>query len=478
MNNIAISIVQASGSVITNYGPAVAQGIVFESTSKTQELVLAASGAAATLVGYKVCQVATVENAKWVGGKAVGAIQGVWRRNTPESSDSDTESDADFDTSPIKLKETLRKIRDEDPQTVHRTLSKISFNELVESIKKCKSVDYDDSNSLVNLLEGSRVESNLKPAFEYPKPTVAYQFSEDVIAVLPSGVPENGFMASNRLTYWTVTIQTFFLGMDKASELLVDKKAKLGACIGSIAAAYLGKRFISDVQKHPRELKFFESSYILTAISNESLSLRKRKYLPLMHRDDEIKKVFNCWADTNNGCCPLLIGESRVGKSLIIREIARRIAFGKVPKSQKKELRGKLMFGGSCVSLTPKDEGSFRIEELLKRLKPAKENVVIALDEVHELCKYPFKGFLKTMLDPQSDHYLPYILCATTSQEYKKYIEKNKPGNATNRRFTIIDVPVLNKKQEVVQVLIQAVYSKYPHAAILDQNLRSFYYFA
>ena len=165
---------------------------------------------------------------------------------------------------------------------------------------------------------------------------------------------------------------------------------------------------------------------------------RDNKIDPIIGRSEEIERIIQilCRKTKNN---PVLIGEPGVGKSAIIEGLAKAIAEGKVPEL----LRDKIIFSLDIGSLLAGTKYRGALEE---RLKDAVEiiikqgNIIVFIDEIHTLAQ---AGSEKGEVSP-SDMLKPYLargelqtIGATTTDEYRKFIEKDK---ALERRFQPIIV--------------------------------------
>ena len=181
---------------------------------------------------------------------------------------------------------------------------------------------------------------------------------------------------------------------------------------------------------------------------------------PITGRDSEIKKVLEILSRrTKNN--PLLIGEAGVGKTAIVEGIAALIVNGDVPISLKNKRIISLNMS-SCVAGT-KYRGEFE-ERVNKILKEIEENndIILFIDEVHTLVG---AGGAEGAIDA-SNIFKPALargtlrcIGATTTDEYKKFIEKD---SALERRFqkVIIKEP---SKESVKRILfnLKEIYEDY-----------------
>ena len=160
---------------------------------------------------------------------------------------------------------------------------------------------------------------------------------------------------------------------------------------------------------------------------------------PVIGRDEEIRRAMQILARrTKNN--PVLVGEAGVGKTAIVEGIARRIAENDVPES----LRGKRILSldmGQLIAGT-KYRGEFedRLKAILKEIQKAEGQVILFIDELHTLVGAGGgDGAVdaSNMLKPALARGELRCIGATTLDEYRKYIEKDK---ALERRFQPVHV--------------------------------------
>lgn len=190
---------------------------------------------------------------------------------------------------------------------------------------------------------------------------------------------------------------------------------------------------------------------------------------PVIGRDMELKRMMEilCRRTKNN---PLLIGPAGVGKTAIIEELARLIVNNQVPD----KLRNKRIISVSIASLVSgtKYRGEFeeRITKMLKELEE-NENIFIFIDEIHTIMG---AGGAEGAIDaanifkPALSRGKIRLIGATTMDEYKKTIEKDK---AMERRFQTIfvDEPKDDKVLNILKTL-KPIYEQY-HNVKMDDSL-------
>ena len=167
---------------------------------------------------------------------------------------------------------------------------------------------------------------------------------------------------------------------------------------------------------------------------------RQGKIDPVIGRDGEIRRSMQVLSRrTKNN--PVLIGEAGVGKTAIVEGLARRIIAGDVPDG----LRGKRVLSldlGLLIAGT-KYRGEFedRLKALLKELTESEGEAILFIDELHTVVGAgSAEGAMDAgnMLKPALARGEIRVIGATTLDEYRKYIEKDK---ALERRFQPVMVP-------------------------------------
>lgn len=155
---------------------------------------------------------------------------------------------------------------------------------------------------------------------------------------------------------------------------------------------------------------------------------KKGKIDPVIGRDAEIRRVMQILSRrTKNN--PVLIGDPGVGKTAIVEGLAERIVDGKVPQMlQDKEL---LSLDFSLVLAGAKFRGEFeeRLKAIIKGIEEAGGKYIVFIDEIHTIVGGgAAEGAVDAanMLKPALARGTLRLIGATTVEEYRKYIEKDK----------------------------------------------------
>ncbi|MBY2478920.1 ATP-dependent chaperone ClpB [Clostridioides difficile] len=161
---------------------------------------------------------------------------------------------------------------------------------------------------------------------------------------------------------------------------------------------------------------------------------KKNKLDPVIGRDEEIRRIIRILSRrTKNN--PVLIGEPGVGKTAIVEGLAERIVRGDVPEGLKDKIVFSLDMGALIAGAKYRGEFEERLKAVLKEVQSSDGNIILFIDEIHTIV-----GAGKTEGSMDAGNLIKPMLArgelncigATTFDEYRKYIEKDK---ALERRF-------------------------------------------
>jgi ATP-dependent Clp protease ATP-binding subunit ClpC len=200
---------------------------------------------------------------------------------------------------------------------------------------------------------------------------------------------------------------------------------------------------------------------------------RKGELDPVVGREEEVRRVIQILSrrKKNN---PVLIGEPGVGKTVIVEGLAQRIVEAEVPET----LLNKrvLMLEMSEVVAGSKFRGEF--EERLKTIKDevvaAAGQIILFIDELHTVVGAGnVEGGLDASNMLKSALARGQLRCigATTLEDYKKHIEKDK---ALERRFqtVVIKEPGVDDTYRILKGL-QRRYELHHDVSFTDESLLS-----
>lgn len=162
--------------------------------------------------------------------------------------------------------------------------------------------------------------------------------------------------------------------------------------------------------------------------------VRQGKQDPIIGRDEEIRDVIRILSrKTKNN--PVLIGEPGVGKTAIIEGLAQRIVRKDVPDTLKDKTIFSLDMGSLIAGAKYRGEFEERLKAVLKAVTKSQGQIILFIDEIHNIVgagktegSMDAGNLLKPMLARGELH----LIGATTLDEYREYLEKDK---ALERRF-------------------------------------------
>lgn len=210
---------------------------------------------------------------------------------------------------------------------------------------------------------------------------------------------------------------------EELKRLKIDKEKILSAL-----STIRGSQRITDENPEEKFNALQKYGQDITALAEEL------KLDPVVGRDKEIRRLMQVLSRrTKNN--PVLIGEAGVGKTAIVEGLAQRIISKDVPEGLKNKRIISLDLGGLVAGTKFRGEFENRLKAVLKEIQSRNGQILLFIDELHSIVGAgAAEGAIdaSNMLKPMLARGQLRCIGATTLDEYRKYIEKDR---ALERRF-------------------------------------------
>lgn len=198
----------------------------------------------------------------------------------------------------------------------------------------------------------------------------------------------------------------------------------------------------------------------------ENLSEKARRN-PLINRDKEINRLMEVLLrrDKPN---PILVGKQGVGKTAVVHELALRIAEGKnIPVELKNTVKSIYSVEISTLLAGSQYRGEFeaKLKAILEEVKESNRSIILYIDEIHTMMRAGVgsDGALDAanIIKPYLTDGSVRIIGSTTTDEYRKFIERDK---ALERRFRAVEIEEPSV-DDAIQILdgVKSYYEDFHH---------------
>ncbi|KFG39174.1 putative ATP-dependent Clp protease, Hsp 100, ATP-binding subunit ClpB [Toxoplasma gondii GAB2-2007-GAL-DOM2] len=159
---------------------------------------------------------------------------------------------------------------------------------------------------------------------------------------------------------------------------------------------------------------------------------------PVIGRDKEVRRVIQILSRrTKNN--PIILGDPGVGKTAIAEGLAQRIVSGDVPDTLAGRQLISLDLGALLAGAKLRGEFEERLKSVIREVQESSGQIILFIDEIHMVVGAGSAGEsgmdAGNILKPMLARGELRCIGATTLDEYRKYIEKDK---ALERRFQVV----------------------------------------
>jgi ATP-dependent Clp protease ATP-binding subunit ClpC len=203
---------------------------------------------------------------------------------------------------------------------------------------------------------------------------------------------------------------------------------------------------------------------------NLTQAAREGKLDPVIGREKEIERVMQVLSRrTKNN--PVLIGEPGVGKTAVVEGLSQSIVKGEVPETLKDKQLYTLDLGALVAGSRYRGDFEERLKKVLKEIR-TRGDIILFIDEIHTLVGAgAAEGAIDaaSILKPMLARGELQTIGATTSDEYRRYLEKDA---ALERRFQPVRVaePTLEMTIRILKGL-RDCYEAHHRISITDAAL-------
>lgn len=192
---------------------------------------------------------------------------------------------------------------------------------------------------------------------------------------------------------------------------------------------------------------------------------------PVIGRIDEIRRVLQIISRRRKNN-PIIIGEPGVGKTAIVEGLAHRIVKGDVPENIKNSIIYSLDLASVIAGAGKQGEFENRLKSIVNEVGKSGGEVILFIDEIHLLVGAGRSGGAMdaaNILKPALARGELRAIGATTTNEYKKYFEKDK---ALVRRFQKVTIEEPSK-DDAISILrgIKEKYQNFHKVRIKDDAI-------
>ena len=340
------------------------------------------------------------------------------------------------------------------------------FVSALNKAKQLKSPLIDSEHLLHGLLSDVEIynlftELKIQPQIIEEELNKIYQYGNSNLPPKPSPrlkrILSNSLIIARKLGFEFISPEHLLLALYEEGEGVGARVlAKLGLKKEDLNKKIIGKKEgLQEKEKEEEKRKSALDQFTIDLTTKAAQGLLD----PVVERSEVVERVVHILSRrTKNN--PVLIGEAGVGKTAIVEGLAQRIVTKNVPEPliNKRILQLDLM--SILAGASHRGEFEERMKNLIEEIKNSQGQIILFIDEIHNIVGAGSSGEgsldASNFLKPALARGELQIVGATTTTEYRRYIEKDP---ALERRFQPVVVPEPSEEQAIK--MLMAIKDKY-----------------
>ena len=299
---------------------------------------------------------------------------------------------------------------------------------------------------------------------------------KESLGFTPKGkkVLENALLEAKRLGYNHIGTEHLLLAILKedciAVQIIKDLNIEIPKIYSEIA------KIINEENKEEITYKANTKTTLTPTLNQFGVDITEKaeqgKFDDVIGRKNEIERIIEILSRrTKNNPC--LVGKPGVGKTAIIAGLAEKIINGEVTENLIEKRIINMDISGLVAGAKYRGDFEERLKKVLNEVKKA-ENIILFIDEIHTIVGAgAAEGAIDAanILKPLLARGEIQLIGATTTEEYKQYIEKDA---ALERRFSVVNIEEPSEEESIEILLgVRDKYEAHHNVQITESAIKA-----
>ena len=299
---------------------------------------------------------------------------------------------------------------------------------------------------------------------------------KESLGFTPKGkkVLENALLEAKRLGYNHIGTEHLLLAILKddciAVKIIKDLNIEIPKIYSEIA------KIINEENKEEITYKANTKTTLTPTLNQFGVDITEKaeqgKFDDVIGRKNEIERIIEILSRrTKNNPC--LVGKPGVGKTAIIEGLAEKIINGEVTENLIEKRIINMDISGLVAGAKYRGDFEERLKKVLNEVKKA-ENIILFIDEIHTIVGAgAAEGAIDAanILKPLLARGEIQLIGATTTEEYKQYIEKDA---ALERRFSVVNIEEPSEEESIEILLgVRDKYEAHHNVQITESAIKA-----